>query len=297
MTEQDWLVSEDPSAMWGWLAGEDGLTRDHFLSARRWIKVSDRKLRLFACACCRLAKPCPDEWEDHLPAGWRDVRQWAGTVAAEDFGVVDPESQRKKAALLREIVGNVFRPVGVVCKDFVSNGPRPHLCKTHKVECIKWGVSFRCPESFQGKYVTPQVLSLAQAAYDERPGRKCEKCGGTGEVKSGDDYGYFLLGCEACGGDGRTTWRDGGGWGPPVVENGRKGTGVVVDGSLDPFRFAMLADALEEAGCTDEAILMHLRGFEERSDLPSLYGEKHWRPLPGPHVRGCWVVDLTLGKE
>jgi hypothetical protein len=40
----------------------------------------------------------------------------------------------------------------------------------------------------------------------------------------------------------------------------------------------LLADALEEAGCSDAAILSHLRG-------------------PGPHFRGCWVVDLLLGKE
>jgi hypothetical protein len=43
-------------------------------------------------------------------------------------------------------------------------------------------------------------------------------------------------------------------------------------------RLPILADALEEAGCTDAAILDHCRG-------------------PGPHVRGCWVVDLLLGKE
>jgi len=42
-------------------------------------------------------------------------------------------------------------------------------------------------------------------------------------------------------------------------------------------RLPVLADALEEAGCTDAAILAHCRG-------------------PGPHVRGCWVVDLLLGK-
>ncbi len=42
-------------------------------------------------------------------------------------------------------------------------------------------------------------------------------------------------------------------------------------------RLPILADALEEVGCTDAAILDHLRG-------------------PGPHVRGCWVVDLLLGK-
>jgi hypothetical protein len=40
----------------------------------------------------------------------------------------------------------------------------------------------------------------------------------------------------------------------------------------------VLADALGEAGCGDAAILAHCRD-------------------PGPHVRGCWVVDLLLGKE
>jgi hypothetical protein len=40
----------------------------------------------------------------------------------------------------------------------------------------------------------------------------------------------------------------------------------------------VLADALEDAGCTAPEILGHLRG-------------------PGPHVRGCWVLDLALGKE
>ena len=39
----------------------------------------------------------------------------------------------------------------------------------------------------------------------------------------------------------------------------------------------ILADALEEAGCTNADILAHCR-------------------QPGEHVRGCWVVDLILGK-
>jgi hypothetical protein len=47
-------------------------------------------------------------------------------------------------------------------------------------------------------------------------------------------------------------------------------------GTLDPQRLAVLADALEEAGA-DVAVVAHLR-----SD--------------GPHVRGCHVVDLILGK-
>nr|AIA11533.1 Unknown Function [uncultured bacterium] len=40
----------------------------------------------------------------------------------------------------------------------------------------------------------------------------------------------------------------------------------------------ILADALEDAGCTDAEMLAHCRG-------------------PRPHVRGCWVVDLLLGKR
>ena len=40
----------------------------------------------------------------------------------------------------------------------------------------------------------------------------------------------------------------------------------------------LLADALEDAGCDNADILRHCRE-------------------PGEHVRGCWVVDLLLGKE
>jgi hypothetical protein len=49
-------------------------------------------------------------------------------------------------------------------------------------------------------------------------------------------------------------------------------------GTLDPYRLGLIADALEDAGCTDPDLLGHLRG-------------------PGPHVRGCWAVDLVLGKS
>jgi hypothetical protein len=41
---------------------------------------------------------------------------------------------------------------------------------------------------------------------------------------------------------------------------------------------AVLADALEEAGCADAGLLGHLRSR-------------------GPHVRGCWALDLILGRE
>jgi hypothetical protein len=40
----------------------------------------------------------------------------------------------------------------------------------------------------------------------------------------------------------------------------------------------ILADALEDAGCAEADLLGHLRS-------------------PGPHVRGCWALDLILGKS
>ena len=43
-------------------------------------------------------------------------------------------------------------------------------------------------------------------------------------------------------------------------------------------RLPILADALEDAGCDSADILAHCRG-------------------PGPHVRGCWVIDALLGKQ
>ena len=46
---------------------------------------------------------------------------------------------------------------------------------------------------------------------------------------------------------------------------------------LENDRLAILSDALEEAGCDAVALLDHLRSL-------------------GPHVRGCWGVDLVLGK-
>jgi len=48
--------------------------------------------------------------------------------------------------------------------------------------------------------------------------------------------------------------------------------------SRDFSAMPILADALQDAGCDNADILNHCRG-------------------PGPHVRGCWVVDLVLEKE
>jgi hypothetical protein len=51
---------------------------------------------------------------------------------------------------------------------------------------------------------------------------------------------------------------------------------IYADRAFD--RLPILADTLEDAGCTNQEILAHCRGG-------------------GEHVRGCWVVDLLLGKS
>jgi hypothetical protein len=50
--------------------------------------------------------------------------------------------------------------------------------------------------------------------------------------------------------------------------------GIQRDQAFD--RMPILADALQDAGCDDEAVLAHCRE-------------------PREHVRGCWVVDLAMG--
>jgi hypothetical protein len=63
-------------------------------------------------------------------------------------------------------------------------------------------------------------------------------------------------------------------WGTPAAT-------AVARAIYEDRRFSdlpILADALEDAGCADAALLGHCRG-------------------PGPHAQGCWAVDLLLGKS
>jgi hypothetical protein len=50
------------------------------------------------------------------------------------------------------------------------------------------------------------------------------------------------------------------------------------NGHISRTRLGVLSDALEESGYGNDELLQHLRS-------------------PGPHVRGCWALDLVLQKE
>jgi hypothetical protein len=57
---------------------------------------------------------------------------------------------------------------------------------------------------------------------------------------------------------------------------------AIAAGIAEEERFdevSVLGDALEDAGCRDEAVLAHARR------------------RPGRHYRGCWLVDAVLGRS
>jgi hypothetical protein len=214
MTEAEWLACNDPQKMLGFLEGRAG----------------ERKLRLFACACCRCLWPLLTDERSRraveVAERYADGEATRGDMDAARAAVgatvwapaaADTAAAAARAAagaawdadwaatwdaawatLLRDIFGNPFRPMAVDQK-------QPRMRKQPRT----W-------LSWEGG----TAVRLAQAAYQHRH---------------------------------------------------------LPSGHLDPDRLAVLADALEEAGCSDPDLLGHLRG-------------------PGPHVRGCFPIDLVLGR-
>ncbi len=266
MTEQELLASTDPQAMLNWLTGT-GYHPGQWIGPA--VKPSDRKLRLFACACTRqvrrhgeasleavtLAERAADgecvlpqsEWNVHHRQAIQAAEGMIRWVRGQHVAERCPDDATM-TALLRDIIGNPLRP----------HIPLEHL------QGSPW-------------WLDPQVLTLAQVAYEERPGQKCEKCRGKGR--------FFRVA------------------NPSIKEpcSHCHSTGRIDDGSLDPFRLKLVADALEDVGCDEEELLRHLRGEEFREadgpGVPVGSNTSVWRTLRGPHVRGCWVLDTLLGKS
>lgn len=140
MTEAQWINSQDPAAML------------EFLGVLPWgpargRRLSNRKLRLFAAAC-HDPDPYWRAWAEGEGEGPRLSAQDGALIAA---GAKDPEhhpearrpeEMRRRAALLRDVAGNPFK---------VQSG----LFRVARaVGCVPW--------------LTPEAVSIAAAAYDER---------------------------------------------------------------------------------------------------------------------------------
>jgi hypothetical protein len=271
MTEQEWLESTDPGSMYQYL-------EEH---------ASDRKLRLFACACVR------KHWDQLSHELYRLAIEVAERFA--DGQAKERELRkvnRAAAALLAHSVPRIDLCAIEASND--ANGPgvasilaqstaegiveaiwqRSHRMQdcdkgqknqTEILRCI-FGNPFR-PSTFSPACLTPDVLALAQAAYEER---------------------------------------------------------LLPSGELDIQRLAVLADALEEAGCADADVLHHCRGQERcpvclgegkknvtvisaprrtresviEEEIPCFAcGRQGYRAPGAGHVRGCWVLDLILAKS
>jgi hypothetical protein len=244
MNEAEWLACTDPEPMLEFLHG----------------KASERKLRLFAVAClCAAFSPMFGEGETvhhALHVGRRLLaaceRHADGAVGDRGLGASRSEAE----AVLRS----------------------PHAAE----ESFDWEV--RCALRAAGPpEEQPAQLALLRAEYADYWAGMWTFYGGTGEEwQQHHDQALERISLQQC-----QLLRDiaGNPFRPATVAP----AWLAWDGSTAPKlaqavyderafeRLPLLADALEEAGCSDAELLGHLRG-------------------PGPHVRGCWVVDLLLGR-
>jgi hypothetical protein len=189
MTEQEWLSSERSSEMLDFLSGRPGATYLGPGSLEPKRRISERKLRLFFCACCRQvwhlilykrnrkivedSERYADGLEDiktlqkhqsWLYSGATHSKVWSLVYAAcdTDTNKSDVSAARDKvippatqAAILREIVGNPFqRNLYWSDKHLRKPAPMPDG-KGWDVWCVD-------------HWLTPTVLSIAQGIYEDR---------------------------------------------------------------------------------------------------------------------------------
>ncbi len=235
MTEAEWLTYIDPGPMLEFLKG----------------KASDRKFRLFSCACYRRI------WHK-LP----EVSRQAVEVA-EQF--VDGKATPVELRSVRQLV--VSQP-----------GGSEWLAVRNEAESHPMGSEWLAVRKASGYSASAAASSAASKFSWTSDGRYAH------EPFVSECKFQTIIVREVFGNPLRSmpplpasvlTWND---------STVRRIAEVIYDerylpeGTLDNARLAILADALEEAGCTNADILNHCR-------------------QPGEHVRGCWVIDLLLGKE
>ncbi len=223
MTEAKWLTSADPEAMLRFARGT----------------ASGRKLRLFACACCRRI------W--HLLT---DPRSRHAVEVAEQFA--DGKANRARLGAAGDFASHVMM-------DAVARG------------------GDKCNPAWD-------AASAAFGVTDDYPdGADWHVCNAVGHApdagaaaRSAEKRAQAALVQDLFGNPFRPAriepeWLT---WNRGVVTTMARG--IYEDRAFECL--PVLADALEEAGCANLDVLNHCRG-------------------PGPHVRGCWVIDLLLGKE
>jgi hypothetical protein len=231
MTEAEWLTATDPQPLL------------FFIKRRRAMRkqVKQRKLRLFAVACCRRLWPLIDDERSRLAVAVAE-RYADGEASIEEFRAAEKESI-------------------VVCE---QRAPNDALFACHQ---LFW-------KEVNGLHASTSTLSAVFKHQESQAGRTFDPLDSrrSGACLSEERAQSTLL-RDIFGNPFRPvafadSWRS-----EAAVS---LASAVYTERAFD--RLPILGDALEEAGCDHPDILNHCRG-------------------PGLHVRGCWVVDLVLGKD
>jgi hypothetical protein len=242
MKEAKWLAARDPEVLLEFLKG----------------KVSDRKLRLFACACFRsLVELLPEEWYEEAIAL---------TERVADGAMPKRQLQQLRAA-------------------FKAGRGSPTWSQT-----VQWAVfalgrmlqprAWHAAAEAVGRTIDTLVGATAEGQEHTKAGQAAKRV-----VKDKEYCSHCDLLRDVFGNPFRPTphidrrwlaWNDG------TVRRLAEAAyqeREMPSGHLDQARIAILADALEEAGCTEPVLLGHCRNGG------------------AVHVRGCWAVDLLTGRE
>ncbi len=224
MTEAEWLACNDPKAMLKFLGD----------------RASERKLRLFACACCRHV------W--HLLI---DERSRIAVEAAEQLS--DGRSSDRDAQVVFASACKASLEVGRIPDAWPETAMR--LLRSHHPDTL-WRAAF------MAGFAVGAGVGDVDAHIRGARGNLVEEVVQTRLLR--DIFGplpFRSVSVEPH-------------WQIPEVQH--LAQAIYDDRSYD--RLPYLANALEYVGCDTADILNHCR-------------------LPGPHVRGCWAIDLLLGKE
>jgi hypothetical protein len=241
MTEDDWLDSVDPQAMLEFLRG----------------KVGVRKLSLFSCMCCRRVLPLLPA---QLPSA---VLEGAERLADEPF------SLEELASVFDSF--NSFRNTSLEAPRFRADENLAHVQHFLVTVAASWTA---CLANYLTRRHDPFTVTIQ---YSEKVAQAFGAVSGTlpglvaGTMLELIEHAKLLR--DILGNPFRPVTLDLA-WRTSAVT--ALAQTIYTDHRFDAM--PILADALEEAGCTSDDILAHCRG-------------------DGPHVLGCWVVDLILGKQ
>jgi hypothetical protein len=247
VNEPQWSTGSDAQAMLRWLC-------DRHHCHRR--KAGRRKLRLFGCACCRL------RWEEMVEPGSRAavefVERWADDEAlAAGLEQAQQEAAKADAAVFHHwvVCGNWGKGPEALAQskeqEEASAAARVLVHKSAATSAYADGVL----RSWVGEGTPGSDQEKRHRAWSGRLGRMAHLL----RDIFGNPYRPVKF---------KPAWRT-----AAVV-----GLAQALYESRDFAAMPVLADALEDAGCDDAAVLAHCRG-------PRAF-----------HVRGCWVVDLILGR-